>query len=175
MGSEMCIRDRLSADSAAVGYALQALYSPDRSQVALLKNRAPRDEAGIYVLSLVDGTQRRLNTQPFVSLIGWSADGRTVYVLSQDGRGVSAVPVDGGSPTLLHTLPFEASWIGTSTKVSGLCSLRLVPPATCGESKTSIRAVELDRGGTQAVVAVGRRTENALRVEEHDHSSRRLR
>ena len=82
--------------------------------MALLRNRAPRDEAGIYVLSLVDSTQRRLNTQPYVSPIGWSADGRTVYALSQDRRDVLAVPVDGGSPTLLHTLPFEANWVGTT-------------------------------------------------------------
>ncbi len=82
--------------------------------MALWRNRPPRAEAGIYVLSLVDGTQRRLNTHPDVSPIGWSADRRTVYALSQDRRGVLAVPVDGGSPTLLHTLPFEANWVATT-------------------------------------------------------------
>ncbi len=106
-------RPLLSADSAAVGFSLQAHYSPDRTRLALLRNRRG-DLAGIYVLSLVDGTQKRLNTQPYVSPMGWSPDGQTIYALSQDRWGVLAVPVDGDSPTLLHTLPFAASWVATT-------------------------------------------------------------
>ena len=37
-----------------------------------------------------------------------------MYALSQDGRAVLAVPVDGGSPTVLETLPFEANWVATT-------------------------------------------------------------
>ncbi len=85
----------------------------DDTRERLLQNRS-RAAAGIHVLSLVDGTQRHLNTHPYARSIGWSADGRTVYALSQDGRRVLAVPVDGGSPMLLHTLPFEANWVATT-------------------------------------------------------------
>ena len=88
---------------------------PDRTQVAVLLNRAPRNElAGLYVISLVDGARRRLATQPDVSPLGWSEDGPTIYALSQDRRGVLAVPADGGTPTVLATLPFEANWVGTT-------------------------------------------------------------
>lgn len=107
-------RPLLSADSAAVGFALQVRYSPDQSQVVVLRNRSPRSEAGLYVISLAEGVHRRLTTQPDVSPIGWSEDGRTVYALSTDRRAVLAVPEDGGMPTVVESLPWEANRVGTT-------------------------------------------------------------
>ena len=74
-------RPLLSPEAASLGWLLGARYSPDGTRLGVNWNRIGEDQDGVYVISLVDGGQRRLATPHTASAypIGWSADGRTVY------------------------------------------------------------------------------------------------
>jgi Tol biopolymer transport system component len=109
----------------SVGWMSSPVPSPDGMKVAVAWNRYPA--RGIYVIS-ADGSEvpihqppQKSDSDPFP--IGWSSDGRFIYAV--DGkraayRGVTApfeetltgvrilkLPVNGGRPDTIMTVPFE--------------------------------------------------------------------
>jgi len=117
---------RLLIKDASVGWTAAAEYSPDGRKIAVSWNRRPT--RGVWLIdaedsreTLVYGAHRQSDTVPFP--IGWSPDGK--FILAYDGkraayRGITAsfeetitdakifrVPVKGGPPEVLLTLPFD--------------------------------------------------------------------
>jgi Tol biopolymer transport system component len=110
-------RPLLSPDSAALGWVLGARYSPDGERVAVSWNRIDNDADGLYVVSLTNGSHTKLIGPGFPMPLGWSADGRLVYVLpfgTGAGQELWGVPMDGGPRVLVTPLPFAPDWIGTT-------------------------------------------------------------
>ena len=106
------------------GWVFSPAYSPDGRQVAVLWNRRPH--RGIWIIDLADRHATLVHeTDPGVGRpIGWSADGRHIYVLegrnaiyrgpvlsfvgeTMTGAKILKVPVGGGAARTAVTLPFD--------------------------------------------------------------------
>jgi hypothetical protein len=61
--------------------------------------------------------------------VGWTADGRSVYVQEWESGDVLLVPASGGEPSVVATLPFEPPshesdlWCATVERPDGLALL----------------------------------------------------
>ncbi|NIR45725.1 MAG: hypothetical protein GWN99_15095 [Gemmatimonadetes bacterium] len=133
--------------SDSVGWTFSARYSPTADRVALLWNRVP---AGVWIVSLRDSSQslllRRTGSQAQPP-IGWSADGGSVYVMDAGSRDILRVPLAGGDPTVVATLPFEAS----------------------GSGQLSIRCTATEReAGLTLLCTVSERMSDAWTIENFD-------
>jgi Tol biopolymer transport system component len=118
--------ERLLITDSSVGWTGFAEYSPDGKKIAVAWNRRP--VRGLWLIdsqdsqeALVYGVSQPSESVPFP--IGWSPDGR--FIIAFDGRraayrGITAsfeetltdakilrVPVQGGAPETLLTLPFD--------------------------------------------------------------------
>ncbi len=100
------------ADSGAVatlftwpGADRDPLYSPDGGLIAFVSHGGSPERIGLgdlYVIPSEGGEQRKLAETPDrnANLLGWSADGRYLFVLEshRTSRHVFAVPLDGSEP-----------------------------------------------------------------------------
>jgi Tol biopolymer transport system component/DNA-binding winged helix-turn-helix (wHTH) protein len=76
-------------------------WSPQGGQIAFLRS------GGVYLVSPLGGTERRLAYVSSVSPISWSLDGKYIYAgraaTSDEPGGIVVVPVDGGEQRRLTT------------------------------------------------------------------------
>lgn len=117
---------RLLIKDASVGWSSMAEYSPDGKRIAVSWNRRPT--RGVWLIDSEDSREtlvlgQRVPSDPSPWPIGWSPDGQ--FILGYEGkraayRGITAsfeetitearifrVPVKGGPPETLVTLPFD--------------------------------------------------------------------
>jgi Tol biopolymer transport system component len=102
---------RTGAESALVrnpevGWMFRPKVSPDGKLVALDWNRVP--QPGVWVVALGDTTQRLVvarSGRGLVHPVGWSADGKGVYVRRFSPDDIALYPLGGGSPRRTLTLP----------------------------------------------------------------------
>ncbi|HEX2569086.1 MAG TPA: protein kinase [Polyangia bacterium] len=100
--------------SEAEGWIFYSRYSPDGTRVVANWNRKKEGGAGLWILSLVDGSERNLAPAPeLLKPIGWSADGQWIYVQHESQRqGVTEllrISVASGASEPWVTLPFAQS------------------------------------------------------------------
>jgi Tol biopolymer transport system component/DNA-binding winged helix-turn-helix (wHTH) protein len=118
-------KERLFVRDRSAAWIFSPAYSPDRRKIAVFWNRPPN--RGIWV---IDAKDRRETLVYNVSAssstytpIGWSADGRSIYVVegkNSTGRDLALplgetitegkilmVPADGGESTTVAPLPFK--------------------------------------------------------------------
>lgn len=118
--------ERLLVADSSVGWIFSPAYSPDGRNIAVMRNR-PRDpppNRGIYVIDPTDRRERLVwaTSEASTMPIGWSRDGRHIYVLAGknlNSRGLTApietvtearilrVPLNGGNVETVTALPFE--------------------------------------------------------------------
>ena len=119
-------KSRLLIKDASVGWSAMAEYSPDGKKIAVSWNRRPT--RGLWLVDSEDAREtlvlgQRVPSDPSPWPIGWSPDGR--FIVGYEGkraayRGIIAsfeetvteakifrVPVKGGPPEALVTLPFD--------------------------------------------------------------------
>jgi dipeptidyl aminopeptidase/acylaminoacyl peptidase len=114
--------------SDSVGHLTAARYSPTADRVAVQWNRGtpteegPRSDAGLWAVSLRDASQSLLMRRAGPP-IGWSADGGAVYAIEWDSGDVVRVPLTGGEPAVVTTLPFESGASCTATERDGRVTL----------------------------------------------------
>jgi Tol biopolymer transport system component/DNA-binding winged helix-turn-helix (wHTH) protein len=119
-------KERLLIKDSSVGWNSSAEYSPDGKKIAVSWNRRPI--RGVWLIDPEDSSETlvlgaRSLSDPFPYPIGWSPDG--AFILAYEGkraayRGITAsfeetvtdvkilrVPVKGGPPETLLTLPFD--------------------------------------------------------------------
>jgi Tol biopolymer transport system component len=119
-------QERLLIKDSSVGWVAYPAYSPDGKKIAIGWNRRPNK--GIWIIDTAGSSETLLHRAANPSdsdplPIGWSDDGTAIYGL--DGkraayRGLSVsfgetltlarilrIPVNGGEPTTILTLPFE--------------------------------------------------------------------
>jgi Tol biopolymer transport system component/DNA-binding winged helix-turn-helix (wHTH) protein len=117
---------RLLIKDGSVGWYGSAEYSPDGKKIAVSWNRRP--VRGVWLIDAEDSRETlvlgaRRPSDPYPYPIGWSPDGK--FILAYEGkraayRGITAsfeetltaarilrVPVAGGSPETVMTLPFD--------------------------------------------------------------------
>jgi sugar lactone lactonase YvrE len=97
--------------------------SPDERYVAIYSDRPPR--SGVYLVSLRDASQTPVGP-PGNRPLGWSRDGRFVYVWDRSGGRISRVPVRGGQGVIIGDNPFKDADCGLtegSADVSLLCTV----------------------------------------------------
>jgi serine/threonine protein kinase len=89
----------------SVGWVFSPRYSPDGKTIAVWWNRSDnRMDRGLWVISLSDRSATliaRGNAYP----IGWSPDGASIYSVSTSSDTITAIPLEGGDPQNLLTLP----------------------------------------------------------------------
>jgi Tol biopolymer transport system component len=118
----MALHDR-SGKQVGATFGERALYgetvlSPDRTQVAVVKNDPANETADLFVLDIASGKSSRLTTSKkteFVQSPIWSPDGKQLaYVQIRDGvEGVYRLAADGsGSEELLYKNP--SAFLGLS-------------------------------------------------------------
>jgi eukaryotic-like serine/threonine-protein kinase len=84
-------------------YLFHPKYSPDGNKVAVLWERKP--ERGIWLISLTGNSEKFLGGGE-IDPAGWSPDGKSLYAFpSQPGNTLLSMPVAGGVPHALLTLP----------------------------------------------------------------------
>lgn len=86
------------------------LYSPDGRWIAFTSTGSRPEPVGlrdVYLIPAAGGPPRKLADTPDrdAGLLGWSHDGRTVYVVEalRTARHVLALPTDGGAPRAVTT------------------------------------------------------------------------
>jgi Tol biopolymer transport system component/DNA-binding winged helix-turn-helix (wHTH) protein len=121
----------LLAESASA-WVFSPIYSPDGTKIALFRNQPP--DRGIWVVDAAGGGARLLHrTTKSIDPVGWSADGRTVYVVEAEvgpRRGLTApngesktharilaLSFDGRTRTVAQ-LPGEIGGVGMSPDAS---------------------------------------------------------
>jgi Tol biopolymer transport system component len=87
-----------------LGWIFNPRYSPDGTIVAVWWNRKVRSEIGIYLISLKDRSVKAL-TKGDIRPVSWSPDGNTVYAFRSFTGEIVAIPVAGGNPRNVLTLP----------------------------------------------------------------------
>ena len=86
----------------SVGWMFQPVVSPDGRQAAVWWNRNPR---GAWVVSMDDSSQVLVHQG--VWPLGWTADGKSLYVREEGSSEVLLVPLAGGEPIVVAEIPFE--------------------------------------------------------------------
>ena len=93
-----------------VGWMFYPVYSPNGGEIAALWNRTPK--AGIYIIPLegsVPNEQRSRQLSVGWQLpIGWSSDGKQIYVAEYEKGTIVAIPAQKGDPRTIVTLPLPA-------------------------------------------------------------------
>ncbi len=92
--------------SPEAGWMFNPQVSPDGRLVALDWNRQP--DAGVWVVALGDTTQRLVvarGGRGLIEPVGWTADGRGVYVRRFSPDDIALYPVTGGAPRRVLALP----------------------------------------------------------------------
>jgi Tol biopolymer transport system component len=87
----------------SVGWMFYPVYSPDGERVAVAWNRHPH---GVWVIALKDSSQVLVHggrSGP----VGWSADGRSVYVEDGTSGDILRVSATGGAATTVAKQPFD--------------------------------------------------------------------
>jgi len=80
-------------------------YSPDGERVAVSWNR--KHSVGIWVLGILDSSELKIFDH-MRHIVGWSADGRWVYVIDAgEGSSLLRIPSSGGEAETVLTPPFE--------------------------------------------------------------------
>ncbi len=100
----------------SVGWMLGALASPDGRSVAAFWNREPK--SGLWLISMEDSSQKLIWPGEFAVPIGWSADGRSIYVAAD--TQVRVVSVNGRTPARAISLPYVARFCSALERPSGL-------------------------------------------------------
>src|SRR5205823_6336232 len=121
---EPLVRSPVSNDS--VGWVFRPTYSPDGERVAVWWNQRT---TGVWTISLRDFSQvlvRAGLSHP----LGWSADGRSVYVQDEGSSDILQVPATGGKATLVGTQPFENAYCIPIERGGGLTLLCVVDEGT---------------------------------------------
>jgi len=110
-------RPLLSNDS--LGWIFSPTYSPDCRNVAICWNRKDGDGTGLWIISLKDSSQTLLSKGWFYP-IEWSEDGEWIYAVNrvEEPTNVYMIPLSGGQPKILLTLPFEKTRYGGYGAVS---------------------------------------------------------
>ncbi|MFZ5519293.1 MAG: protein kinase domain-containing protein [Candidatus Zhuqueibacterota bacterium] len=100
----------------SVGWMFNPCFSPDGKSVAVMWNRrepgkparGPTSAGGIWLISLEDSALTFLLKGDFYP-IGWSPDGKGIYAWNPNKKPMEIliVPVNGGKPEAIITLPFE--------------------------------------------------------------------
>src|SRR5437899_5775992 len=114
---EPLVRSPVSNDS--VGWVFRPTYSPDGERVAVWWNQRT---TGVWTISLRDFSQvlvRAGLSHP----LGWSADGRSVYVQDEGSSEILQVPATGGKATLVGTQRFENAYYIPIERGGGLTLL----------------------------------------------------
>jgi len=95
----------------SVGWIFYPKSSPDGRWVAVWWNRQSLGRRGLWMISLTDSTQvpvmpdtRATRYMP----VGWTADGSGIF--ATDGNDILLVPVSGGEPETVLTLPEEPDY-----------------------------------------------------------------
>ena len=87
------------------GHIAFARYSPDGNTAAVCWTRKDA-EFGLWLISLVNGSEKLLVGNQWVHPIGWSTDGRLVYAIHNDPNNVIlAVRTTGGETVTAFTTP----------------------------------------------------------------------
>ena len=90
------------------GWMMWERAAPGGNQIALMWNLGRSGDGGVFVYTRSDSSLRRL-AGPWLLPTRWSADGRSVYLVSyqfyDDTTRVAAYPVSGGPPQLLGVFP----------------------------------------------------------------------
>jgi eukaryotic-like serine/threonine-protein kinase len=76
----------------SVGWMFDARYSPDGRYVSVTWNR---EQPGVWLIDLRDGTQRRLPSAATTGSAGWSSDGQWVYMMDWRTNESYMVAADG--------------------------------------------------------------------------------
>ncbi len=91
------------------GWNFYPEYSPDGTRVAITWNRPP--QPALWLITREPYSERMVNEEP-LSPIGWSSDGRWIYVIQgfPFGSFVGRVPATGGDREALFTLPGDVTF-----------------------------------------------------------------
>jgi Tol biopolymer transport system component len=97
------------------GYLFEPIWSPDGSRIALFQNLESRDgsEMGLWLFS-ADGRSHQKLVEGLVYPVGWSADGRWIYVWWRPDRTqptrtcIGRVSANGGTPEPFLDMPPES-------------------------------------------------------------------
>jgi Tol biopolymer transport system component len=114
-------QERLLLKDGSVGWMFNPVYSPDGKKIAVTWNRRPN--FGIWLIDSHTARETSVYNRSNPLLIGWSADGTSIYALEGKGaiyRGLAAnlgetvteakilrIPLDGGEAEAAVVLPFE--------------------------------------------------------------------
>ncbi len=105
----------------SVGWIFSPCYSPDGKSVAVFWERKGTKFDGVWLVSLEDSLQV-LISKGDLAPIEWSTDGKWIYAWNILKKPVEIlmVPVNGGKPKTLVTLPFDhiESQIGNGNGIS---------------------------------------------------------
>jgi Tol biopolymer transport system component/DNA-binding winged helix-turn-helix (wHTH) protein len=117
--------ERLLTEESSAGWMFVPVHSPDGSKVAVSWSRRPKP--GVWVIGIDDRSETFVYKTPTsrtsVFPVGWSADGRSIYLIegrpynfrdlsaplgetTTDGR-ILRVPANGGDVTTVTSIPFD--------------------------------------------------------------------
>lgn len=93
-------REEFLVADPSVGWVFWPRFSPNGDQVAVFWNRAER---GLWVLSWPERIEHFV--APFLTPVGWSADGLVIYAYQRSSREIVKVDVEGGTSEVVAQFP----------------------------------------------------------------------
>jgi Tol biopolymer transport system component len=163
LGSREFRRFRVNDEPYDTGLTLQTLASPDGSQIVFLwVNHRPDEWEGLRVVDVATGASRMIMTrdtategQPWP--VAWTPAGDSVFALlsDRDHRNwvqVVLVPVAGGTPRLVHSMPSIAGPWRMSLSPDGQWLLYDHELSRNQNTRSDIYVIDVQGGGSRPLV-----------------------
>jgi Tol biopolymer transport system component len=145
------------------GLALKTLASPDGSQIVLLwMNQRPDEWEGLRVVDVATGASRMIMTrdtategQPWP--VAWTPAGDSVFALLygrnyRSGAQVVIVPVAGGTPRLIRSIPAGVGALHVSLSPDGRWLLYDHEISRTEQTRSDIYIIDVQGGGARPLV-----------------------
>jgi Tol biopolymer transport system component len=159
LGSREFHTFQLNQAESDAGMALQTVVSPDGSRILFIWYPNGSEETQLRVVDITTGASRTVAVDTAAESLwpfAWSPAGDSAFAWRQSSRSVDVdvvlVPITGGTPRLVHTVPMDARWGVPAVSPDGRWLLYNHEVLRDQQSRSDIHIIDVQGGGARPLV-----------------------